>query len=135
VAGLGSRWARAPSARCCSWTIAGSPGSLAQHAVQDLTQAGLLALGAVCDVHARDRVAVQHPVPHLLPRAERWPLGGPLDADVLQSRLGQPPAQDIRVGHLEFERRRIVGEAGNPEATAVSAALKNWTNSSSAGEP
>ena len=58
-----------------------------------------------------DRVAVQHPVPHLLARAERRPLGRLLDPDVLQSGLDQPLPQDFRIGNLELERRRIVWEA------------------------
>jgi hypothetical protein len=50
----------------------GSPvpaGALAEHAVEDLAQPRLLLLSEIeiRDHRARDRVAVQHPVPHLLP--------------------------------------------------------------------
>jgi hypothetical protein len=46
----------------------GSPvrsGALTEHAVEDLAQARSLFLRKVCDQRARDRIAVQHPVPWL----------------------------------------------------------------------
>ena len=56
------------------------------------------------------------------PEAKGRSLGDPLDADILQSRLGQPLAQDGRVGHLELEGWRIVREARKVESDGLKCA-------------
>ena len=43
-------------------------------------------------------------------RAAGEPLGRPLDVHVLEPCVGESLAQDVRVGDLELERRRIVRE-------------------------
>jgi hypothetical protein len=105
------------------------PSALAEHAVQDLPESRPLVLAEIREQHAGDGVAVQHPVPHLLPRAERWPLGRADDANVMQPGIGQPSATWNSSGGGSS------GRPGNSGATAVSAPMKNCRNSSSAGEP
>ena len=110
-------------------------GALAEHAIEDLAEPDLLVLGEICDEHAGDWIAVQHPVPHLLARAERWPLGRLLDADVLSPAFVNRRRRTLGSEAWNSSGGGSSGRPGNSGATADNALMNSCRNSSSAGAP